>query len=491
MSNNPISPKAKKGAMLLLLISLILQGSILVNSSNETLQAAETETKSVNAQNIVSNLSMDGDLSSPLWALTSPVNTQTMGRSDNVATFGVLWDSNYLYVAAKVLDSNLVADSPSAWEDDSIGIYIDAGENDLVYLKAITSPGIVERNNRITGVLAGLKQISDGYTVSLAIPWSTIGTLPEAGNQIGINISVNDDDDGADKDSELVWSGAGNPLETKEFGICNLLGVSLGLPLPKSPVNLVLSTEYPADVVLNWNDSSNNEDGFKIERSTTGRNFSQIATVPANVTTYKDLNLSANIRYYYRVRSYHSAGNSPYSDTVGIVLPPPAPPVTISLGAGWNLISIPRRPRNPSIEYVLANIREELGSVYSWERALGKYQSYTPGSSSNDLNVLEVGKGYWVHMKSPATLVVAGLVVKQDIDLAAGWNLVGFSGARELSVAQALTSVSQSVTAVYTFNNTTGQYESFSPDAASSLLTMGPGRGYWMYISEASAWSLP
>jgi titin len=67
---------------------------------------------------------------------------------------------------------------------------------------------------------------------------------------------------------------------------------------------------------LAWSDNSANEDGFKIERSTDGTAFSQIATVGVSTKAYVDTSgLSAHQWYYYRVRAHNSAGDSAYSNT--------------------------------------------------------------------------------------------------------------------------------------------------------------------------------
>jgi hypothetical protein len=67
-------------------------------------------------------------------------------------------------------------------------------------------------------------------------------------------------------------------------------------------------------LTLNWTDNSNNETSFLIERSTDGTNFSQIASVGANVTTYKNTGLAAGTKYYYRVRASNASGNSAYTN---------------------------------------------------------------------------------------------------------------------------------------------------------------------------------
>jgi hypothetical protein len=69
-----------------------------------------------------------------------------------------------------------------------------------------------------------------------------------------------------------------------------------------------------SQINLSWTDNSNNETGFKVERSTDGTTFTQIATVGANVTMYGNTGLSALTEYDYRVRAYNVGGNSTYSN---------------------------------------------------------------------------------------------------------------------------------------------------------------------------------
>ncbi len=80
---------------------------------------------------------------------------------------------------------------------------------------------------------------------------------------------------------------------------------------------------------LTWADNSDNEDGFKVERSLSGvAGFAQIATVGANVTSYSDTGLEPGTPYGYRVRAYNAAGSSAYSNiaiTNTFDIPPAAP----------------------------------------------------------------------------------------------------------------------------------------------------------------------
>lgn len=93
---------------------------------------------------------------------------------------------------------------------------------------------------------------------------------------------------------------------------------SLPLPStpPQTPTNL---TAYPlssAQINLAWQDNSNNENGFKIERGITDTAFTQIGTVSANTLSYTDSRLSPSTTYYYQIRAYNSAGESSYSNVI-------------------------------------------------------------------------------------------------------------------------------------------------------------------------------
>ncbi|MFH1401614.1 MAG: fibronectin type III domain-containing protein [Parcubacteria group bacterium] len=85
--------------------------------------------------------------------------------------------------------------------------------------------------------------------------------------------------------------------------------------VPSAPANLTANSVSSSQINLSWQDNSDNETGFKVERSADGTDFSEIAQVGANVTAYSDINLSKSTTYYYRVRAYNDFGNSNYSNT--------------------------------------------------------------------------------------------------------------------------------------------------------------------------------
>ena len=85
---------------------------------------------------------------------------------------------------------------------------------------------------------------------------------------------------------------------------------------------VALEKALGAEANLSWNDNSSNESGFRIERSSDGQSFSEIATVGVNTTTYFDTGLQSNTTYWYRVNAYNEFGESGYTNVVSLTTEP-------------------------------------------------------------------------------------------------------------------------------------------------------------------------
>ncbi|MCM3746596.1 fibronectin type III domain-containing protein [Paenibacillus pasadenensis] len=172
-------------------------------------------------------ITVDGSLNEQVWSLSKQANKAVSGTANNTTTFGVLWDDNYLYVAASVIDGNLANNSAEPYADDSVEIYVDGNYNrgtvydsfDRQFIKGWNDSSLFEARSLTSGVLHAWSATTAGYSVELAIPWSSLGITPSAGMTIGFDVANNDEDDGNGRQSQTVWAGtADNWTNTFSFG---------------------------------------------------------------------------------------------------------------------------------------------------------------------------------------------------------------------------------------------------------------------------------
>jgi fibronectin type 3 domain-containing protein len=91
------------------------------------------------------------------------------------------------------------------------------------------------------------------------------------------------------------------------------------------PSNLYVEALDRTSVNITWADKTNNEsatNGYELQRSTTA-SFSSVTSInlPANTTSYKNTGLSANTRYYYRVRAKNGSSASAFSNVMSTITP--------------------------------------------------------------------------------------------------------------------------------------------------------------------------
>lgn len=152
------------------------------------------------------------------YQLRTIVNGQINGVNDLAALWQASWDQRNLYLRVGVEDDRIAGDSSIPWEDDAIEVYIDADgslngqydqRNDFHFIfsrkdervalgKNSPPIGSVAMNHKFT-------RSGKGYILETTIPWDALRIQPHSGMQLGVDVHVDDDDDGGGRDGKLTW----------------------------------------------------------------------------------------------------------------------------------------------------------------------------------------------------------------------------------------------------------------------------------------------
>ncbi len=197
--------------------------------------------------------------------------------------------------------------------------------------------------------------------------------------------------------------------------------------IPSAPTNLTASAISSFQIGLAWTDTSTNEDGFKIEQSLDGTNFTQIAQVATNITNYRNNGLFPNTTYFYRVRSYNSGGASAYSAVASASTPAPSCPLSV---VGWGFdgdgeISMPTMLTN--VVAVSAGGAHGLALqsdaiVVGW--GYDGYGETTPPAGLSNVVAIAAGGYHSVALQSDGTVVAWGYNADGEINVPAGLSNV-------------------------------------------------------------------
>ncbi|WP_372662530.1 endo-1,4-beta-xylanase [Cohnella sp.] len=163
------------------------------------------------------------------WNGTHELTTDrwVTGISGSTARVRTLWDEGHLYVLAVVTDSKLTNKSANAWEQDSVEIFIDTNNakttayepDDGQYRINFDNEPSVNPELLKGNLVSAVKRTDTGYIVEASIAWP--GTPPKAGDMIGFDVQVNNDEDGDGvRDSVAIWSDTSGQSyqNTSDFG---------------------------------------------------------------------------------------------------------------------------------------------------------------------------------------------------------------------------------------------------------------------------------
>ncbi len=168
------------------------------------------------------------------------------------------------------------------------------------------------------------------------------------------------------------------------------LTANFELTIPIAPSNLTahLITWNNSNVIkLQWQDNSNNEDGFKLERKRNGSWEIVNNNISQNSTSYDDYNINEPYSQYqeYRISSYNSAGySSPtYSGTIVSVNEEESKPTKFMLSQNYPNPFNPTTnikysvPTNSFIQICVYDSRGTLVDVLVEQRKVPGYYSVT------------------------------------------------------------------------------------------------------------------
>ncbi len=238
-------------------------------------------------------------------------------NNDLSGTWQVMWDANNIYFLIEVTDDVLINDSTYQWQDDCVEIYIDAdnskgtsydGINDYQYQfrydDSTVYVGVGPQNT--AGIVFSLIEVTGGYILECSMPWTTLGVSPAVENMIGVEIQINDDDTGGDRDGKKAWYGTTDDAwhDPSTFGE-GMLTAELALPGRATvPVPDHMSIGISTDDDISWTTAG----GGCMHEIYFGTTNPPAYAATQIETTYDPGSLSAGTTYYWQVKETNPIG---------------------------------------------------------------------------------------------------------------------------------------------------------------------------------------
>jgi|GEM_PF-1817985 len=264
------------------------------------------------------------------WYLTRQRDYNAAYYGIGSTTYGALGRFNYFAPASAARTLNVPTGVPAGDyylnsfipndQGVSIGVFPFSNNYGWSQTKITVRPRLLSISLNPSTVTAG--QSSTGTaTISSATPTSlsVFTTTNDTGVAIPENATIN-----AGQTTGTFSIPTYETAATRNVTIGgNLYGITASATLTVlanifAPIRLAATAVSSAQITLTWQDRSNIESGYRIERKTgIGGAWQEIALVGANVITYSDTAVTPTTAYIYRVRAYGGATNSGYSNEAG------------------------------------------------------------------------------------------------------------------------------------------------------------------------------
>ncbi|HPS12596.1 MAG TPA: fibronectin type III domain-containing protein [Prolixibacteraceae bacterium] len=222
----------------------------------------------VQAHQTYQKINMNGNPDETAWKkdfrVSKLLSYSSVADNDRI-TIGLLWDNNYLYLGAEVIDSSLQT-GYSYWYGDGFEIVIDGNHNhsrsfeegyDVKYTLQWNNNTLNGEN--ISGVNAASIQTNNGWNCEVAIPWSKLGiTTPEEGMELGFDLIYDDCDAsiwGRDRQYTLLGD---ESIYSSCEGFAHLKLSSDTIP-PASPLSVAVGQITMGSATVSWNAPSDKD----------------------------------------------------------------------------------------------------------------------------------------------------------------------------------------------------------------------------------------
>ncbi|MEM2842245.1 MAG: hypothetical protein QW201_02980, partial [Thermoproteota archaeon] len=163
----------------------------------------------------------------------------------------------------------------------------------------------------------------------------------------------------------------------------------------------------------------------------------------------------------------------------------------LELKKGWNFISFPRLPQDPSITSVLKT--KDVKVIWGYDNVNKRWLSWKPNITSSTLTAFESGKGYWIYMNRARLMDMSNWTGgSSTVPLYEGWNLIGWNGADGVPVMDALYTLGDKWEIIWGWEN--GKWKAKKRGADSipgiePLCVLNQGRAYWIKMNVNATWS--
>lgn len=162
-------------------------------------------------------------------------------------------------------------------------------------------------------------------------------------------------------------------------------------------------------------------------------------------------------------------------------------PASVSLVAGWNLITLPSQPVDNTGATTTINA-ESFGQavdatlVTKWDKASQQYISHVVGIPLNNFDLIP-GEGFFVNVPTVATFAYSSSPIQPNYPPSLGWNLFGWTGITPITAETFGSSLAGTADIVVIFNPQAQQYQSHVMGIPLNNFEISAGRGMFVHIT--------